>query len=87
MLFGRHKEEKSQLQERILAGEQEIARLRTDLESAHQEQAMLRAQIDTLRLKLHDISEEAKVISSQEAQRQAIARREEKAFAASRKAD
>lgn len=43
MLFGRHKEEKSQLQQRILAGEQEIARLRTDLESAQQEQAMLRA--------------------------------------------
>lgn len=43
MFFGRHREEKSQLQERIQAGEHEIARLRTELESAQQEQVMLRA--------------------------------------------
>lgn len=52
-----------------------------------QEQATLRAQIDTLRLKLQDVSEETKVISAQETQRQAAARREAKALAASRKAD
>lgn len=45
MFFGRHQEEKSQLQERIRASEQEIAGLRTDLEAAQQEQAMLRARL------------------------------------------